>query len=518
VDFLRKLRGASVAILPLIGIVVFLNAALIWTNNPHLTNTQLFNFLIASVLVVIGQVIFLTGIDNSLNIMGAMTGSVTARFKKTIIVLGVVFVFGFLITIADPDIIVLADLVGGILPSSGGWTLMLVVALGVGVYTILAAAKTIFRIKIKYILLFSYAVILVLGYFSPQEFVPLAFDSGGVITGPITVPFILAMGIGIATVRGGKKSSDLSFGTVALAAIGPIIAILILGLVNGKISELEPLTYDNVGFSSVLFDAIKNVFIGVAPITLAFVVLQAIFVKLPRRRLAKITFGVALVYIGLVLFLAGINFGFSSAGFAIGFLVNGTNFAWVLVPVAVLIGIATVFTEPAIIILGEQVERVTSGNVKKRTIKYTLAAGVGLACMLAVLKITLEISIWWFVGPALAVALLMAFFTSDMFAGVAFDSGGVASGPITATFTLPLVIGIASVGANAGQTILQYAFGIVILVSIIPPILIQGLGIIGRLRENRKALFARHEIETFLEFARSDIDFSNLKEGINENR
>lgn len=511
-NFLKKLKNTLTAISPLVCIVLILQLVLVWTHSESMGWSELGGFFIACALVILGQVIFLIGIDNGFNTMGEMTGAATVKFKKTVIVLFVAFVFGFLITIADPDIFVLSDLVSEIMPATSKMLLILVVAFGVGLYVVLSFIKTIFKIKIKYLLLASYAIVFILAAFSPSDFVPLAFDSGGIILGPIFVPFILALGIGAAAVRGGKNDSEDSFGTVALASIGPVIAILILGLLSPVGGEMTPITYPPVLFGDVLLETLLDVFIGVAPITFAFFTFQFIFIKLPRQALFKILSGVAMVFVGLVLFLSGINFGFSATGFAIGDLVSETSFVWILVPVAVIIGMSTVFTEPAIAVTGEQIENVTSGNVKKRTLKFTMAGGVGLAYMLAVLKILFSISIWWFIIPTFIIALTLMFFTSNLFTSIAFDCGAVASGPITATFTLPLLIGMeAARGGDVGENILLFAFGIVILVSVIPLILVQSLGLIGKLKEKRINM---HKAESFRKAVVNDFDFSRLEEAI----
>jgi hypothetical protein len=484
-----------------------------------LSGQAMTNFLIASALVVFGQVIFLVGVENSIITMGEMVGGSIVKFKKIFLILGFGFVFGFLCTMAEPDVQVLGSFVSKTAPSINGTLLIVVVALGVAIYTALALVKTLFKIKLKYMLFLSYIIIFALAAFTPGRFIALSFDSGGVTTGPITVPFILALCIGVAAVRGENNSED-SFGMVALASAGPIIAILILGLLNGgAASEVTAIAYPPQGFLAVLGETAKDVAVAILPMSVIFLIFQALFIKLPRLKLIKIILGVVIVFLGLVLFLTGVSFGFSAAGHAIGRLVAGTDYAWILIPVGGVIGVATVFTEPAINVLGGQVEKVTSGHIKKRMLSLSLAVAIGAAVMLSIIKVMLAVSLWWFIIPGYAVAAGLMFFSPEIFTAIAFDSGGVASGPMTATFTLPLIIGISEA---VGESILSYAFGLIALVAMMPPIVIQVMGVVYKLKEakHKKAADLKEsenikESETFvLEAFRlsiaEDVDFSGL--------
>lgn len=517
-NFLHKLKETILSIIPLIAIVTLLNFVLMWTGNDSLSGKELGDFFIACALVVAGLTLFLVGVDNSIITMGEMVGGSMIKFKKVFLILAFGFLFGFLCTIAEPDVQVLAAQVNSIDPRINNFLLVCVVGLGVAIFIVLALVKTIFKIKLKVMLLISYIIVFILAAFTPDNFLAMSFDSGGVTTGPITVPFILALCVGVASVRSENNSED-NFGMVALASVGPIMAIMILGLIFGVGGNTLPPTAPE-SFLHLLGNTFGEVAIAILPITVIFLIFQFFFIKLPKKKLIEILLGALIVFLGLILFLTGVNFGFSSAGNAIGRLTANTDIAWLMIPVGLAIGIATVFTEPAIAVLGDQVEKVTSGNIKKKTLIYSLAIGVGIAVMLAVIKSLFAISLWYFVIPTYAIALLLMLFSPDIFSAIAFDSGGVASGPMTATFTLPLVMGIAEA---KNEPVLLYAFGVVALVAVMPPIVIQVLGIMHKLKENRIETMTKSELQqiekmtegvdtdTFRSAALLDFDFSGLE-------
>lgn len=514
----KKLKEITLSILPIIAIIGLLDLVLFLVPGAEpLETSLLINFFIGAILVVVGQVLFLVGIDNSIMTMGEMVGSSVIKFKNILLVLGFGFIFGFLCTMAEPDVQVLGLMLAKINPNISSLLLIVVVSLGVGIFIIISLIKTIFNIKIKYVLFFSYIIVFVLAIFCPPSFRPLAFDSGGVTTGPITVPFILALCVGIAAVKS-KNSAEDSFGMVALASVGPIIAVMILGIINGQPTTTPVMSYGQETFWQVLLDMLKEVSIGILPITVIFLVFQFIYLKLPKHKLMSILLGLLIVFIGLVLFLTGVNFGFSSASHAIGKLTaEGLNFAWILIPIGVIIGIATVYTEPAIRVLGNQVENITSGHIKNKVLLNSLAISIGIAVALGIIKAMFAINILWFVIPAYAIALILMFFSPEIFTAIAFDSGGVASGPMTATFTLPLVIGISEA---FGYNIMDYAFGLVALVAVMPPIIIQIMGVIYKIKEKNlnkniekqpEPDFDIFDLEKIKAYMASDIDLAGLK-------
>lgn len=508
---LEKFKEVSIAIIPLVAVVLILHFSV-----ARLDTQVIINFIIGTVMVVVGEVLFLAGVDNSIITMGEACGATISRFKHIWLVLIFGFIFGFICTMAEPDVLVLG---GQVYDVSGGLIqpliLVIIIALGVGIYTALALLRAVTKIKLRTLLLISYAIVFILAAVSPNNlFLGISFDSGGVTTGPITVPFIMALGIGAASVKGGNKSDD-SFGMVGLASVGPIMAMIIMGM----FLKIDPSAFKPEGmyqvhtFGSVILETLGDVALGLAPIAVVFIIFQFIFIKLPMKKLLKILAGVAIVYVGLVLFLGGVNFGFSKAALDTGLKTAAAgSWKYILIPIGAVIGVATVYTEPAISVLGTQVEGVTSGLIKGKVLKLALAVGIGLAVMLGIVKSLFSISLWWFIIPGYAIALAFTFLSPGVFTAIAFDSGGVASGPMTATFSVPLVIGICSAlddSAILGAQVLEYAFGLVALVAMMPLIIIQFMGIMYKMKA-AKLEKVRQAGEEPLVPAEEDKDYSGL--------
>jgi len=520
----KKFKEVGIAILPIFALVLIFHFTGLSKMEAGGINSAFWRFIIGLVMVVAGEVLFLVGVDNSILTMGNSVGATIPKMKSLFLVLAFGFIFGFLCTMAEPDLQVLG-ISGKAFAGINTWLLISVISLGVGVFIALSLIKTFTGMKLKYILLISYAVALVLAIIVGQknpQFLPMSIDSGGVTTGPITVPFILAMGIGVAAAKSGSKADD-SFGMIALSSIGPIIAMLILGLCFPVHENVAVDRYGGDGFFEVLLTQMGNVAMGLGPITAVFLIFQFAVIKLPRHKLMKILAAVLINYAGLVLFLAGVEYGFSEAAYEAGKNIAGGSWWWILLPAGLGIGIMTVYTEPAIIVLGGQVDEVTGGQVTKKALINSLAIGVGLAILFGVLRALFDISIWWFIGPGYIIAFILIFFAPEVFAALAFDSGGVASGPITVTFSLPLMIGICETTkfapTVAGFNPLADAFGVVALVAMMPLIVIQALGVIYKYKsdafkrklaeaeraavERERELFAKHLVE-------GDCDFSGI--------
>ncbi|MCL1901747.1 MAG: DUF1538 domain-containing protein [Firmicutes bacterium] len=510
---LHKLKEVSISMIPLIIIGIVLNVILILAPEAEPLATEvIIGFFIGTVLVIIGQVLFLVGIDSSIMTMGSMVGQSVIKIKNIVLILTFGLIFGFLCTIAEPDLQVLSGTVTNINSNINAITLLVIVALGVGVFIVISLIKTFFNIKIKYILFASYILVFILAAFCPPHFMPLSFDSGGVTTGPITVPFIMSLCIGIAAIKSESSSKD-SFGMIGLASIGPIIAVMILGIIkNEPPGEFQEL-YTNNGFFDVLLTTVKEVSLGLAPIAVIFLLFQFLYLKLPGKKLASIFLGLLVTYIGLVAFLCGVSYGFSFASYEIGRIISGLDFSWILIPAGILIGVAIVYTEPAIRVLGMEVEKVTSGHISRKIILNSLAISIGIAVGLGVLKALFGINMWYFLIPCYLIAFILMFFSPEVFTSIAFDSGGVASGPMTATFVLPLIIGICQ---NSGNVILDFAFGTVGIVALMPVIILQVMGILYKLKEKQVSrLQAEEEIdlsdfEKIKAYIMSDFDFSGL--------
>ena len=380
-------------------------------------------------------------------------------------------------------------------PSIPNMTLILSVAAGVGLFLVLAFLRMLFGIPLPRLLVLFYSIIFILAAFVPKEFLAVAFDSGGVTTGPMTVPFIMALGVGVAAIRSDRHAADDSFGLVALCSVGPILAVLILGIAfqasdSTYIPPVLPEVSDSVELWQLFREGLPTYFKEIAtsllPIILMFGVFQLVALKLDKRTIGRIAVGLAYTYVGLVLFLTGANVGFMPAGNYLGQVLAGQSFRWVLIPIGMLIGYFIVKAEPAVYVLNKQVEEVTDGAISAQAMGMALSAGVSLSVGLAMVRVLTGVSILWFLIPGYMFAIAISFIVPKLFTAIAFDAGGVASGPMTATFLLPLAQGACvAVGGN----IVTDAFGVVAMVAMTPLITVQLMGLIAELktRKARKA-------------------------------
>ena len=419
--------------------------------------------------------------------MGERVGSIMTRSKNVFIIILISFIMGFVITISEPDLQVLAQQV----PSVPNLIIILAVALGVAVFLVFAILRMLFGIPLSYLLVFFYGIIFILTIFAPKDFLAIAFDSGGVTTGPMTVPFIMAFGIGISAIRSDKHASDDSFGLVSMCSIGPILAVLILGMIYNpaqteQVSEAIPIidnTVDLWHLFAVEFPTyIEEMAVSLLPIVVFFGLFQLVAGDINKRTLIRIGIGLIYTYIGLVLFLTGVNVGFMPAGNYLGQTIAGLPYSWIIVPIGMVIGYFIVRAEPAVFVLTKQVEEITSGAISAKAMGTSLSIGVAASVGLAMLRVLTGISILWFLVPGYLIALLLTFFVPKIFTAIAFDSGGVASGPMTATFLLPFAMGACEA---LGGNIITDAFGIVAMVAMTPLITIQIMGVIFKIKEYR---------------------------------
>jgi hypothetical protein len=423
---------------------------------------------------------FSLGADIAMMPVGEAVGSQFSRTGKIWLVVLVSLLMGFIITAAEPDLQVLARQV----PAIPDIVLICTVALGVGLFLVLAMLRAVFKIGLNRILIVFYLILFAVSAFAPKDFVAVAFDSGGVTTGPITVPFLIALGIGLSASRGGLGSQENSFGLVAICSIGPVLAVLILGIgYNPTDAAYTPVELVNVVTTEDVADQyarelphyLKEVLMALVPICAFFAVFQGVTGKFPRKQLMTVGIGLLYTLIGLVLFLTGVNVGFIPVGHLIGSDIAAGEYKWALIPLGMVIGYFIVVAEPAVHILNRQVEEVSGGTVSQRAMKLSLSLGIAVSLALSMLRILTGMSIFWLLIPGYAVALVLTFFSPPIFTGIAFDSGGVASGPMTSTFLLPFAMGACeSVGGN----VLTDAFGIVAMVAMTPLITIQLLGMI----------------------------------------
>ena len=475
-ELVTKIKEALLSALPITAIVYILSL-LPWFN---FTIPELITFSVSAVMLVLGIGLFNMGADLAMTPMGSHVGSGLSRQRKLWLLLVVCFVLGVLITVAEPDLQVLADQVSAVM---NGTVLIYAVGIGVGYFLIIAILRVVFQRRLSnilmlfYMLLFALALMLAVG--DRLALLPMAFDSGGVTTGPITVPFIMALGVGISSVLGDRHSQENSFGMVALCSIGPILAVLLLGIFSSNNLTYTVPAYQVSGdiFGSFLHNAghtAKEVGLALGLIVAFFLVCQFTFLKLSKRHLLKIALGVVFTYVGLVLFLTSVNVGFMPIGFKLGVSMGQLN-PWLIVGLGLVMGVLVVLAEPAIHVLNEQVEEITGGNVTKRSMMTGLCIGVGAAIALSVLRIVFDFSLVYYIIPGYFISLALSLFVPPVYTAIAFDSGGVASGPMTSGFILPFAIGVC-VGTQGADAVLRDAFGVVALVAMTPLITIQLLG------------------------------------------
>ena len=478
----EKLLESLQAVLPIVAIVLVLCFSI-----APVSPSILLCFLLGAAMIIVGIMFFTLGAEMSMSPMGERVGAVLTKSRSVPLIIGVGFVLGFLITISEPDLQVLANQV----PSIPNMTLILSVAAGVGFFLVVAFLRMLLSIALPKLLVVFYALIFVLAAFVPKEFLAVAFDSGGVTTGPITVPFIMALGVGVAAIRSDRHAADDSFGLVALCSVGPILAVLLLGILfQASDSTYIPPVLPDVGDSVELWQLfhvslptyLKEIATSLLPIVLMFGIFQLAALKLDRRSLGRIGVGLLYTYMGLVLFLTGANVGFMPAGNYLGQVLAGRSFRWVLVPIGMLIGYFIVKAEPAVYVLNKQVEEITDGAISAGTMGAALSAGVSLSVGLAMVRVLTGISILWFLIPGYTFAIGISFVVPKLYTAIAFDAGGVASGPMTATFLLPLAQGAC---VAAGGNIVTDAFGVVAMVAMTPLITVQFMGLMAQFKQRR---------------------------------
>ena len=475
-NILKKFQEALISVLPVAVIVVILN----FTPLVNLSALELVVFLVSALFLILGIGLFSIGAEIAMTPMGEQVGSGLSKSKNLKLLLSVCFLMGLLITVAEPDLSVLAAQVSKVM---NGTLLIVCVGVGVGLFLLISVLKIIFRKPLSSILLFFYmmlfAIAAILIINGNESFLALAFDSGGVTTGPITVPFIMALGVGIATTLGGKDASENSFGLIAMCSVGPILAVLLLGnTITGDISYEMPDYSIGAHLGSALFstivDTVIEVLMALGLIIIFFIVLQIFCLKLPKKKLIQIGIGIVYTFLGLVTFLTSVTVGFMPIGYKIGTeLASGEP--WILVVFGFILGMVVVLAEPAVQVLNKQVEDITDGTVSRKSMMIALSIGVGISIGLSMLRIIFDFNILYFVIPGYLISLGLSFFVPGLYTAIAFDSGGVASGPLTSGFILPLSIG-AAYALQGESSIMSLAFGVVAMVAMTPLITIQLLG------------------------------------------
>jgi len=478
----EKIMEAFSAVLPITIIVLVISII-----SPVPSGTILM-FMSGAMLLIIGMGFFMLGADMAMIPMGDGIGVELTKRSKLLLIIPVVFVIGFIISIAEPDLQVL----GRQTPTIPEWILISTVSIGVGLFLVIALLRILFKIPLSVILLFFYTIVFAIVFLAPDSlkpFIPVGFDSGGVTTGPVTVPFILALGVGFASLRGDKNSHEDSFGLVAICSVGPIIAVLLLGIFyktgTAKIEHFsipEAATSQDVVKHFILQLPIyfEEVSMALGALVICFIVFQLITRRYHRHQLGRIFVGFIYTLIGLILFLTGVNTGFFPEGRLLGFQLASSQFKWLLVPLGTLVGYFIVAAEPAVHVLNKQIEEISEGAITQKMMMKGLAIGMSIALTITMLRILLHIPILYILVPGYLFALGLTFFVPKIFTGIAFDSGGVCSGPMTSTFLLPLAIGTCE---GSGGDIMIDAFGIVAMVAMTPLIIIQLMGLIFSLKQ-----------------------------------
>ncbi|PKM71679.1 MAG: DUF1538 domain-containing protein [Firmicutes bacterium HGW-Firmicutes-16] len=487
----QKLKEAALSVVPIILLVLFLN----FTVSP-LEIKQLIRFLIGALLIIFGLSIFLLGVELSIDKIGRHMGSTIAKSNRVWIVVVVGILLGFIISVAEPDLHILAGQVDVV---SGGHvsksSIVVIVSIGVALLLSLGLVRIIYNIALQKILIILYGVILILAIFTSPEFMPISFDASGATTGALTVPFILALALGVSQLKKDSKASETdSFGLVAIASTGAIISVMAMSIINkaNKITgslESSKLNSDSIinPFVHELPKISFEIIIALLPILVLFLIFQKTSFKLPKHEKARILIGLLYTFIGLVLLLTGVNAGFMEVGAIVGFKIAALDNKALLIAIGFIMGLLTILAEPAVFVLTNQIENVTSGYVKRKTVLAALSIGVGVSVALSMIRILIpELKLWHYLLPGYAIALVLTYFVPKLFVGIAFDSGGVASGPMTATFILAFAQGAAD--CIEGADVLLDGFGIISMVALTPLITLQILGLIYKAKSRKGEL------------------------------
>lgn len=507
---IKKFNEAALGVLPITIIVLILNLVI-----DPMSLTEFVAFLIGAALLVIGLTLYNLGSGSSIEFMGGLIGAEVTKSKRLAFILAMCGTIGVIVTIAEPDLAVLAEQVDGI----ANFTLIGVVALGVGIFMLIAVLRLVLKIDLKWVLIFFYAVVFVMAFILPEEFVPLAFDSSGVTTGPVTVPFIMALGASLSVAYGGKNSQDSSFGIVGICSIGPVIAVMILCLVaNINVATTSASSgYATVeemfaGYNHFFPHYLKEMAIALLPILTFFLIYNFVAFKLNVKRLLRTLVGVLYVYIGLSVFLLGANVGFIPAGRHIGEQLADKS-GTLLILMGAAIGAVIVLAEPAVHVLTKQVEDVTGGVIKKWVMLVVMCISMAISVGLAMTRIVYDIDLRWIITVGYGLALVLTFVVPRIFTGIAFDSGGVASGAMTAAFLLPMANGATffvygADEAMLGHYVMTNAFGAVALVAMTPLVAIQVLGLVFKISTARSERARTNEFASLLELEGNVIDLS----------
>lgn len=477
----RKIKDTALAIIPIDLVIIAIHFTVAPIPAPTLVS-----FLASSVLVIVGLAIFLAGADLSIVPAGSLIGAALTRTRNLPLILAALAASGLIITIAEPNLRVQGDMVESVTGVVGSRALVLAVSLGIAVFLAIAMLRILFRIPFRLIVIAFYALALLLASRVDQTLVAVAFDSSGAATGPLTVPFYIALGVGVASVRGGREADDDSFGTTGIAAIGPIFAMVVVAFALSARGDAgasaPPLGAATAvagpawrAFLSAFPTTMRNVAVSLSPLAALLAFFQLALVRIPPAQTRRVAIGLAYVWVGLVLFFVGANAGFIPAGTAIGSAIGSLGGNWILVPIGCVLGAIIVCAEPAMWILTDQIEEVSAGNLRKPLVFAAIAIGVAAGVSLAMWRVLAGFSVWYLIAPLFILAVLLTLASPPLFASIAFDSGSVATGPVSSAFILPLTVGAS---AASGGNPATDAFGLIAMIAATPLVAIQILGLL----------------------------------------
>lgn len=468
--WLNKFKDSFLSILPITLIVIILGVSLV-----PLSGQNMLNFCISCVLLVVGIALFTMGADNAMLPIGQHMGGHLSKKNKPWLTILFCFILGVVITVAEPDLSVLADQVSSV----NSWVLILTVSVGVGLFLVLGLLRMFFKWHFNLTIAISYILIFIVAIFLDAQIIPLSFDSGSVTTGPISVPFIMAFGIGLASSRASNSKED-SFGLIGFASAGPILVVmLLLGILN--VHDASAVAGTDITFFQAIPVYLKDVAIIILPIAVLFIIFQIFALKLPKKEIWRIVVGLLFTYFGIVIFLVGVNVGFLPVGKLIGQGIAANYPGW-LVPICAGVGFCMAMVEPAVQVLASQIENITGATVKKITMLLCIAIGVAIALGLCAIRILTHISILWILIPAYVLVIVLSFIAPKLFVGIAYDSGGVATGAIATTFALPMMLGACT---TLGGNVLLDAFGTLAFCAVAPILVVMTFGVIYKAGENK---------------------------------
>lgn len=485
-NILNKFKETAVSVLPVMAIVLLLGLTIV-----PIEKMMLVRFVIGGILLIIGLTIFLLGVDLGIQPMGERCGAELTKKRSLPLLLIVAFIIGFIVTAAEPDIQVFGDQVRGVFSFVNKSAITFVIAAGVGLFIMIGLLRTVLNLSIKWTFFISYAILFGIAMFAPDSFIGIAFDSGGATTGPMTVPFIMALGLGVSSVR---DDNDNSFGLTGVCSVGPVMAVIIYAIAlkiggafenSTQVLETTAESAESViSFGTTIVHVLKESLISIAPLFGLFIVFQIFLLKMTKRQVVRIIIGFIYAFIGLTIFLVGVNSGFMQAGAALGqtlgslAVTNGGGWYVLLIGTGFVLGAIIVCAEPAVWVLSEQVETVSGGTIKRKVLLVFLSVGTAIAIGIAMCRAVIGFNLKWVLIPGYIIAMVLMIFSPSLFSGIAFDSGGVASGPLTSTFVLSFTLGAASGGSGGSDS-----FGVIALVAMMPLLAIQIMGIIFKLKQ-----------------------------------